>query len=263
MAAHRHWRLAFWCRTVSGVQRMALAEAVFRTVAAGPQVATGGTILANTPEAGYFAADLIDGSTSTLYSVTGVSIGSWNYDFGGDIAIVEVAVTLGRGASPYPGSTHGPEMLRLDWSDDGTNWVPARSVSAPAGWVDGATVVMTVAAPTVQAAAEPGWALSQAPSLAQGLNVAGSVPSMTVDLEDGGTLRIAGTVAIDGTPIVPVMRRVRLHHQLSGRLVREVWSAEDGSFAFEGLRASQYLVITDDHTLLYDPVARDRRVPVP
>lgn len=77
------------------------------------------------------------------------------------------------------------------------------------------------------------------------------------DAEDGGAYRVAGTVAIDGSPVTPVSRRVRLFHRLSGRLVRETWSAADGTFAFERIKAGEYLVVTDDHTRTYNAVAAD------
>lgn len=264
MSAHRYWRLVFYNRQVAGNYRMALAETSWRSAIGGPNVATGGTITANTAEGGFPASNLLDANAATLYSVVSSVAGVWIYDFGGPVEIVEVAVTLGGAASTYPGSVYAPEAIRIDYSDDFSVWVPASTtVSAPGGWVDGATEVVAIAPQVVRMGTPAGGHLSLGAVLDQGLAVAAGGVGGTADLVDGGALRIAGTVAIDGTPITPVRRRVRLFHQLSGRLVRETWSGLDGSFAFEGLAAEQYMVITDDHTMLYDPVARDRRTPVP
>ena len=65
-------------------------------------------------------------------------------------------------------------------------------------------------------------------------------------------------MAIDGTPAVPVRRRVRLLHECTGRLVREVWSNEDGTFEFANLALAEYIVLTDDHTRLYNAVVADK-----
>lgn len=83
------------------------------------------------------------------------------------------------------------------------------------------------------------------------------------DAADGGPDRIAGTVQIDGTPVTPAARRVRLHDQASGRVVRETWSDAAGAYSFEKLARRPYYVIAFDHTGLHDPVARDQRIPVP
>lgn len=83
------------------------------------------------------------------------------------------------------------------------------------------------------------------------------------DTIDGGAYRIAGTVAIDGTPTTPVKRRVRLFHRITGRLIREVWSATDGTFSFESIALAEYIVMSDDYTRLYNAVVADAVVPVP
>lgn len=58
-----------------------------------------------------------------------------------------------------------------------------------------------------------------------------------------------GTTKNVGPPATPVRRRVRLHHQPTGRLVREVWSGETtGAYQFTALRAGTYYVTAFDHT---------------
>lgn len=64
---------------------------------------------------------------------------------------------------------------------------------------------------------------------------------------------------------LPVRRRVRLHDQATGLLLREVWSdATTGQYQFHGLRAGAYFVIAFDHTGQYGAqVEADIVLPVP
>jgi len=67
-----------------------------------------------------------------------------------------------------------------------------------------------------------------------------------VDIEDGGSYQITGTVDELG---VPGRYRVRLFDRISGRLIREIWSAADGTYSFQNLayRPQGYFVVAYDH----------------
>ena len=69
---------------------------------------------------------------------------------------------------------------------------------------------------------------------------------LTMSAADGGTLRVAGTVKIDGTPAVPVRRRVRLFDVATGRPVRQVWSGADGTFLFDKVLTRTYNAVVAD-----------------
>lgn len=72
---------------------------------------------------------------------------------------------------------------------------------------------------------------------------------------DSGSLQITGTTKNTGTPPTPVRRRVRLHEQSSGRIVRETWSdAATGAYTFTGLRLTLYYITAFDHTNTYGGV---------
>lgn len=74
-------------------------------------------------------------------------------------------------------------------------------------------------------------------------------------IHDGGPGTITGTIKNTGTPNTPVRRRVRLHEQSSGRIVREAWSdATTGAYTFAGLRLTRYYVTAFDHTGTYGGV---------
>ena len=79
--------------------------------------------------------------------------------------------------------------------------------------------------------------------------------SADIDVEDGGTYRVTGTTKVKGTPDLAVSRRVRLHDQLSGRVVREVWStAGTGAYAFNRIRLGTFYIASFDHTGLQNGV---------
>jgi hypothetical protein len=77
------------------------------------------------------------------------------------------------------------------------------------------------------------------------------------DVWYGGPNRITGTTKNkgipNGTPNVPVRVRVRLHYQLTGYVVREMWShAQTGAFTFNGIKAGIYYLTSFDHTQFYN-----------
>lgn len=77
-----------------------------------------------------------------------------------------------------------------------------------------------------------------------------------------GKGRIVATVAIKGTPNMPVARRVRLHEQRSGNFVAETWSDNAGNYVFDYLDpAYTYYAVGFDHTGAYQGVVADQLVP--
>lgn len=82
---------------------------------------------------------------------------------------------------------------------------------------------------------------------------------------DSGSYRITGTTKNKAMPSdIPVARRVRLHEQSSGRLVRETWSdATTGAYSFTSLRLTTYYVVSFDHTGTFGGVIADNLTPEP
>jgi len=91
--------------------------------------------------------------------------------------------------------------------------------------------------------------------------------SYSVDKIDWGPYSTpAGTTKNTGSPSnTPVHRRVRLHDQPTGRIVREMWSdAASGAYIFTGIRAGVYFVMSADHTGVYNgEITTDIVVPAP
>jgi hypothetical protein len=88
-------------------------------------------------------------------------------------------------------------------------------------------------------------------------------PTFVWDRDHGGDGRIAGTVKEAGSPLdLPVHRRVRLYRKIDGLLIREQWSAADGTYAFNNIvRTQLYYVLSFDHTGNYNGVIRDSLTP--
>lgn len=259
MTARKHWGLLLLPRPGSG-SGVAVAEVEMRAAPGGADQCVGGTPGGSTTS-GNPAANAFDNAASTLWHHGSAGSGQrLSYEFATPVEIVEVAITLPGSAATYPGATFGPSAVWLQWSDDGVTWQFGQGATDLSTFGNGQTAVLPVSD------APPVFRLSGG-----FLRLAGFVGTSPAVLAgralvarpaDDGPGRIAGTVANDGTPVVPVRRRVRLFDQLSGRLVREVWSeAGTGAFEFGGLALRPYLVVTDDHTRLYDPVARAEVVP--
>ena len=81
----------------------------------------------------------------------------------------------------------------------------------------------------------------------------------------GGAHRITGTVKVEaGAVDTPVHRRVRLHDQPTGAIVRETWSdAATGTYAFEYIRAGTFFVVAFDHTGAFGGVIETDLTPEP
>jgi hypothetical protein len=87
---------------------------------------------------------------------------------------------------------------------------------------------------------------------------------VVVSVPDAGTFTINGTVKEQGTPNAPLWRRVNLIEQVTGRVIREVWSdATTGAYSFPNiLGGRKYTVVSYDHTGYHRAVIADNLEPV-
>jgi hypothetical protein len=85
-----------------------------------------------------------------------------------------------------------------------------------------------------------------------------------IDLEDGGLFRVTGTVKEKALPSnTPLKRKVRLHREPDGRMIRETWSdATTGAYTFDNIRGDiNYYVTTFDYLHNYRAVIADNLTP--
>jgi hypothetical protein len=131
---HRYWRI--YSRLNGGNSgTTAIYELQLRTAVGGTTVTGSGGA---TSSAGT-AANAFDGNTATACNLTN-AVGQWlKYDFGAgnERDIVEIAAVCD--------SSSGTNLNEFDiqWSDDGSTWTTAWSVSKPTGWTAGTTYVFT------------------------------------------------------------------------------------------------------------------------
>lgn len=78
-------------------------------------------------------------------------------------------------------------------------------------------------------------------------------------LPRSGALRIAGTLKLVGPPLTPAQRRVVLLERDSLRVVRGVYSDENGDYSFEKLGGyeANYIVLGVDQTGVYNADVAD------
>ena len=83
------------------------------------------------------------------------------------------------------------------------------------------------------------------------------------DYIHGGAGFITGTVEEKAAPNVPLRRKVRLHRDVDGMLVRETWSnATTGAYTFTDINpAYTYTVIAYDYAHNYRAVIADNLLP--
>ena len=83
------------------------------------------------------------------------------------------------------------------------------------------------------------------------------------DYIHGGKGFIPGTVEEKATPNIPLRRRVRLHRDVDGMMVRETWShATTGAYTFTDINpAYTYHAIAFDYARNYRAVIADNLTP--
>lgn len=267
MAAHRYWALLVTARPGSG-NGVSIAEVEMRATSGGADQCTGG-VAGGSSTSGQVPANAFDDTDAAIwyYGVTGGLPTRLSYDFGVAVAVAEVFVrnpAASGSGSGFPGATHGPAACWIQWSDDGTTWQYASPATDLSGLGNAAAATIGPVSDAPPPARLHGAALRVSPGVAggpSGARLSGTV--MRNDVVDGGAYRIAGNVAIDGTPATPVRRQVRLHLKTTGRLVREVWSDTAGDFAFEKIAPGEYIVLSTDYTRTYNAVVADAVSAVP
>lgn len=238
MMAARYWRVRFsdssgGASTDIWLDEVELLDSYMQVIPAAGGVA----ISSGDYSAAYSKEQAFDGLT-TSNGWRGAA-GAWpqwiGYVFSAPVVPAHVRLKLPEQASA---SDELPVVgyIFVDRSTDGVSWV----FGAPSV-VSGSIAVGQIIVCTVVAGSLP--------------RAIGSI-HRTPDLGfDSGPLQITGTTKNTGTPPTPVRRRVRLHEQSSGRIVRETWSdATTGAYTFAGLRQTLYYVTAFDHTGTYGGV---------
>ncbi|UTC28368.1 putative tail protein [Brevundimonas phage vB_BpoS-Gurke] len=133
--SHAHWRLLI-DQTDGDANQVGIQDIWFRQTKTGPQLATGGTPSASSSTSGQGPEGAFDGVTGgAWFSAAGNPVGQWiAYAFP---APVEVRYLDLKGSQDYP--TRSPRAFKVQWSDDGSTWTTAWTVTGQTGWAPNQT----------------------------------------------------------------------------------------------------------------------------
>ncbi|USN15481.1 putative tail protein [Brevundimonas phage vB_BpoS-Kikimora] len=134
--SHAHWRLLI-DQTDGDASQVGIQDIWFRQTKTGPQLATGGTATASSSQSSSQGPEgAFDGVTGgAWFSAAGNPVGQWiAYAFP---APVEVRYLDLKGSQDYP--TRSPRAFKVQWSDDGSTWTTAWTVTGQTGWAPNQT----------------------------------------------------------------------------------------------------------------------------
>lgn len=219
----------------------------------------------------YDGAAVFNNEFSSAAAVVWVTAGATNpphwvsVDLAIPMRVVEIAIWSQNFTQ---GPARAPKDFEVQGSDDGVVWQTVSTHTAQTGWVAGTPKVFSVA--SIEGLEPPSLSSPRVqPHTFANDPIVGSVtgvslpPLSAIDLEDGGAFRVAGTTKEVALPAnTPLSRRVRLHNERDGRLVREVWSDQAGNYSFDEIAGNRkYTVIASDHTDTYRAVIADKLDP--
>ncbi|UTC29064.1 putative tail protein [Brevundimonas phage vB_BpoS-Marchewka] len=137
LGRHAYWRVVVDdTAAYPGTTTVVIAELLLRAVPGGPQQATGGTAIGT----GGNQNGAFDGTTGDAW--TAALPDAWiGYHFAAPVALQEIAVT----ASAVAGwaTNYSPEVLRVQYSDDGVTWFAGWTVTGQTGWTTAQQRVFT------------------------------------------------------------------------------------------------------------------------
>lgn len=261
MGAYRYWRLRL--RSLAS-EYVVVAEAVFRTSAGGAQQATSGMMSASSSYSTKPPSAAVDGNSTTEWHPDtgggGRQLHWLRADFGSPVTLVEILLQSRTDDNQY-----NPGASWVEASNDAVSWVLQSAPFTMEGMTAGATLLVPLSDVTASSVVTRRSVRAGAwPTAPLGGRLVRK--TITYDVIDGGKYKIEGTVAIDDSPDIPVRRRVRLFHRLSGRLVRETVSTlPSGDYRFENIKNQPYFVVAHDAGDMpeYNAVIKDAITPEP
>lgn len=194
---HRYWRINVSANNGSA-GNVAIAEMELRASSGGADLTTPYPTLTSGDESSFPFINALDNNTSTFHQWSGSSLPKYGgVDFQAETKdIVEIAITAD---STY--YARCPKDFNIQWSDDGSAWTTAWSVTGQTGWTSGQTRVFT--SPAGPATISP-TGISSAEAFGSPTVTAGAVtisPSGIASAEAFGTPSITATWTISPTGI--------------------------------------------------------------
>lgn len=138
--AHAYWRVRVTKTTGGSGFSVSIGEIVMRGPSSMANLCTGGTPIDSAHFGSYFEpGNAFDGNPNTRWA-SPVGAPHWvGYHFSSPVEITQVAISAPTQNWQY----ESPEDFTIDWSDDGTNWTTAHTVTGEPAWSTGTTRIYT------------------------------------------------------------------------------------------------------------------------
>lgn len=142
MAAHTYWRLNV-SANAGDVNFLAIAEIEMRATVGGADECTGGTPSASASDGSAPASNAFDNNATTRWSTPSGTLTGWiRYQFASPVDVAQYTIQA-HPTTPL----RSPMDWALEYSDDGTTWVPVETRQGISSWTNGEiksyTVVIT------------------------------------------------------------------------------------------------------------------------
>ncbi|MBB2915847.1 discoidin domain-containing protein [Cupriavidus alkaliphilus] len=248
MAAHTYWRINVSAN--NGSANLSIADLSLYVAGAASHASTGGTASASTTNGAQSASNGFDQNSATYWQAT-TSTGWLQYQYASPVDIAVYGVTASSQST-----TQAPKAWTLEYSDDGTNWTVADTVTVQTNWATqtqrwytvGTNAGGTASGQKLNSLA-PAFALTPAAASNVQLGKAPTTAARTV----------SGIVTVGGVATNGLL--VRAYAKVTGEFLGEATTAGGGAYSINcgGYFKDVYVVAFNPTT--YRAVAYDRVTP--
>ncbi len=139
MAAHLYWRLNITANA-GDTSFLAIAEIEMRATVGGADQCAGGTAAASLADPGAPVTNAFDNDAATRWSTTSGTLTGWiRYQFAAPVDVAQYTIQA-HPTTPL----RSPKDWALEYSDDGSAWVPVEMRSGVSSWTNGEIKSYTV-----------------------------------------------------------------------------------------------------------------------
>lgn len=250
MSAHTYWRLNVSAN--NGGSNLQIAELALFVAGGASSAATGGTASASTTSGAQAASLAFDGVASTYWSAT-VATGQLQYQFASAVDIASYQISSRSDSNQ---SSMCPKNWTLEYSDNGSSWTVADTVTNQTIWGQQATNSYTVGQNAGSTA--NGSRLKDANPASQ---TAISAPAQVMlgKATPQPTTKISGIVEVGGTPTAGL--RVRCYLSSSGEKLGETTTDGSGAFSFNCGGFGEVFCVADNKAGGYQAIIYDQLIP--
>ena len=133
VGSHLYWRINVTATDSADSFKAQITEMEYRATVGGADQATGGTATASSNFSTTPPADAFDDSVTTSWvSDNGAALPQWlRYQFASAVEVAQISITSGDNATR---AARAPKDFTIQFSDDGSSWTTALSVTGEPAW---------------------------------------------------------------------------------------------------------------------------------